>query len=127
MTPRFQAPLQVEQLSDSNWRLTQDLVFESAVLGRNIVVPKGFVTDFASVPRLPFAYLVAGGHAEAPAVIHDYLYRRGGSTRAQADAVFREAMAADDQPWWRRNLMWAAVRLFGWSTYPDRTHQGGSQ
>lgn len=115
--PAFLSELDTRTLSDERAVLLAPLVYRSAVLAREIEVPAGFVTDWASVPRLPFAYMVAGGKARAPAVVHDFLYTTKVCTRAQADAVFREAMAASGQPWWRRQLMWAGVRMFGWIPY----------
>jgi hypothetical protein len=51
------------------------------------------------------------------AVIHDYLYATRGLdgrySRAQADAIFREALGALGAPRWKRVLLWAAVRLCG--------------
>ena len=103
------------------WALQQPLVFDSAIAGR-LIIPAGFVTDFASVPRLPLVFLLAGDTAHEAAVVHDYLYRRApliGTpprpiTRAEADAVFLEAMQATGIPAWRRRLMYAAVRAGGW-------------
>lgn len=103
----------------SIWRLLAPLIFDSAVLGRQIVVPEGVITDLASVPRWVGAYLIAGGAAVRAAVVHDYLYETGQVPRDQADAVFREAMNVEKDPpeAWRRWSMWAAVRSFGWSPY----------
>lgn len=114
----FLTELRIVNVDDANDKLTRSLVFESDVLKRKIKVPRGFVTDYASVPRLPVAYLLAGGEARKAAVVHDYLYRNQGlCTRAQADAVFEEAMRVTGQPWWRRKLMWLGVRTFGWGPY----------
>lgn len=94
------------------WRLQTDLAYLSELYGM-IVVDAGFETDFASVPRVPFAFWLAGGTAEASAVIHDYLVRRHYtmckiSWRGAAD-VFREAMKHEGVPAWRRWLMYQAV------------------
>lgn len=94
------------------WVLDNPLVFESDLLGV-VVVPSGFETDFASVPRLPIAYSLFGDVVHAPAVIHDYLYSEEQIERAKADAVFEEAMAASGVSWWKRKMMWLAVRVFG--------------
>ena len=118
--PAFLTPLNVSQINDGEWLLLSDLVYRSDILGV-ITVPLGFVTDFASVPRLPGAYWLAGGKATKEAVIHDYLYRTRTGTRAQADAVFLEAMELNGQARWRRWLMWAGVRLFGWKAYPKES------
>lgn len=113
---KFITELVVNQLSDESWELVFPLEYESDILG-HIHVPEGFITDFASVPRLPGAYWLTGGKATKAAVIHDYLYRTKICTRKQADDVFLEAMKATSQSWWRRSLMWAGVRLFGWTAY----------
>lgn len=121
----FISPLQVikepgyvvsEELEDEAdffmWKLTQPLAFRSLVAGRVFVVPVGFLTDFASVPRLPLAYLLTGDTVHAPAVLHDWLIRERVVQRATADAIFLEAMEADGISWWRRKLMWLAVRSY---------------
>ena len=100
------------------FELIEDVVYESDLLGGVVIVPAGYVTDLASVPKLPLAWLVAGGTGSEAAVIHDYLYvvhahNDEPITRATADAVFREAIAASGDtkaPGW---LMWLAVRLGG--------------
>jgi len=115
-TGQFLTPLRAERAGD-HWVLTDGLRFRSGIAGHVVAVPKGFETDFASVPRLPLAHLLAGDTAHAAAVVHDYLYRNRIGTRAQADAVFYEAMIALDEPWWRRWLMWAAVRAGGRATW----------
>jgi len=116
----FLNALRVEQVSvePEEWELLAPLLFSSDVLNTIIEVPAGFRTDFASVPRIPFAYWIAGGTAETAAVIHDYLYRKRKTfpdlTRAQADLVFLEAMVASGVAYWRRQAMYAAVQCFGY-------------
>ncbi|HSW19537.1 MAG TPA: DUF1353 domain-containing protein [Ramlibacter sp.] len=125
---RFLSRLRVDRLDDTShdgrgtWSLSTPLVYESDVARRTIVVPAGFVTDLASVPRLPFAYLLTGGIAHSAAVIHDWLYtvHAIGSQpidRATADAIFREAArmcgASAFQAW----LMYQGVRLGGGNSW----------
>jgi len=112
--PAFLSTLQVAKLPDGQWRLLAPLRYQSRVLGALIEVPTGFLSDLASVPRLPLAYLLAGDTAHEAAVVHDWLYQNRISTRAQADAVLDEAMAVTGEPRWRRRLMWSAVRTGGW-------------
>lgn len=119
---RFVTRLEVELIADDKndgrgvWRVTLPLVYESDIAGK-ITVPAGFVTDFASVPRIPVAYWLAGDTAHEAAVIHDFLYTAGETSRATADAVLREAMAVSGVPEWRRQVMYLAVRLFGRSRF----------
>ena len=109
---KFINSLDVELVGKGRWRLLSPLIYRSEIAGL-IVVPAGFVTDFASVPRLPLAYLLTGDTAHSAAVVHDYLYETGTGTKADADRVFLEAMEAIGEDRWRRTLMYWAVRIFG--------------
>lgn len=97
--------------------LLAPLVYYSALLADLVTVPTGFVTDYDSVPRAPFTYLLFGGLSDEAAVIHDYLYEKGVVSRRKADDVYAEALAVCGVPAWRRGPIWAAVRLFGASRY----------
>lgn len=120
MKSEFRSELDIRALSDQRSVLLAPLIYYSERMGREITVPQGFVTDFASVPRLPVAYLLAGGCANEAAVIHDYLYRNQKlCSRADADAVFEEAMGVTGQPWWRRKMMYLGVRIFGGTPYAN--------
>ena len=109
----FKSELDVEMLDNDTWILHAPLIFESAVLGSIVSVPKGFTTDFASVPRLPIVYLLTGDTAHKAAVVHDFLYMERVVTRKQADQVLLEAMESTGVSRWRRYSMYWAVRLFG--------------
>lgn len=121
-------PLRVEFLDGTKggrWRLTEPFAYfdDEGDYGTWIDVPAGFVTDFASVPRLlwPF-YPKTGSYAKA-AVVHDWLYFAGyirgvgPVTRSYADAVFKRAMEDLGVPYVRRHLMWLAVRAGAGSTW----------
>lgn len=115
MKPEFLTRLEVELIDEQadKWRLVLPLRYRSQIVGL-IEVPAGFETDFASVPRLPLAYALAGNTARKAAVIHDFLYQDPATERDDADAVFLEAMQVSGMPWWRRGPMWLGVRCFGW-------------
>lgn len=109
-------------VDDKNFRLTKNLYFASGVMKRDIAVPAGFETDFASVPRLPMLYSSVGNIGHHAAVLHDYIYRTvdmpDRPTREQADDVFREALALNPNiSGWQRWLMYSGVRMFGGSSY----------
>ena len=114
----FTRGLNVHFLDGTNWRLNSRLVYESADGRRLIEVPRGFLTDFASIPRWLWSLVGEPSGPWAPAaVVHDYLYRRGVVPRAVADATFREAMGSlrcDPITCW---LMWLALRIFGGRAY----------
>ena len=96
-----------------------------------ITVESGFITDFASVPKIPFAYLLFGGIGNYPAVTHDGLYSISSKvevidietgapfvvTRQWADEVFKAGLIERGIPTYKVNLMYWAVRLKGDSFY----------
>lgn len=104
---------------DGRWVLLEDLVYDSDIANCRIIVPAGFETDLASVPRLPLVYWLTGGKATAAAVVHDWLYTLGKMPRDMADQVFREACRASKVSGWTRFLMWAGVRIGGAGHYAD--------
>lgn len=115
---RFITNLETRLCDDGEWILISDLIFYSKILGIYVIAKAGMKSDYASVPRIPFAYMLFGGCAEKAAVIHDALYSGTYSvTRKQADSVLVEAMKASGVAAWRRGPMWLAVRLFGASHY----------
>jgi hypothetical protein len=104
---------------DRVWVIDSILVYESDILGF-VIVPAGFETDFASVPRVPIAYTLFGGRAHREAVIHDFLYRIDSSPCVEknvADDVFLEAMECRGKSWFVRKMMYWGVRLGGASSY----------
>ena len=94
--------------------LLSDLVYESPLLSRRIVVPAKFVTDLASIPQFLWNILPPIGAYDAAAVVHDYLYLNNGVTRKQADDVLNEAMGELEVDDWRRRMIYAGVRVGGW-------------
>ena len=119
---KFLTDLQAElvQSEPALWKLTLPLIYQSGVANDTFVVPVGFTTDLASVPRIPIAYFLAGGTSNEASVIHDWLYSTHEVDRATADAVLREASALTGVPSWRRWIMWAGVRLGGGSHWAVR-------
>ncbi len=102
---------------DGKWILTEPLLYSSDIANCTIVVPRGFVTDLASAPRLPVIYFIAGDVAAAAAVTHDFLYSSHQFSRSVADAIFREAAEVTGVSWFQRWAMWAGVRIGGASRY----------
>lgn len=121
MTSRFLTDLDMREadrdVDNGRWVLCEPLIYSSDVLDRIVTVPRGFVTDLASVPRLPLVYWLCGGRANKPSVVHDFLYGSGIVSREKADAVFLEAMEVVGVPAVYRRLMWAGVRAGGAGRY----------
>jgi hypothetical protein len=107
----------LEALTDTSWRLQTP--FYVRVDDKEIVIPEGFETDLASVPRVPIAFLVAGAKGNHAAVIHDWLYSQH-YNREWADSVFYNALRHDGVGFFTSRIMFAAVRMFGGSYYRDK-------
>ena len=60
--------------------------------GPSVVVPAGFVTDLASIPRVFWSLLPSDGAYTFPAIVHDYLYWTQRYPRPTADNVLRYGM-----------------------------------
>lgn len=89
----------------SIWWVLKPLIYRSELLGETVVIPEEFITDLASVPRLPLAWLIAGGRGTRSAVLHDYPCQFGhlrtlDGRKLQLDKttnndLFRESLLAD--------------------------------
>lgn len=115
-------------LSDSGrsmWRVLQPLVWEVGAIGSGvtITVPAGTLTDLASIPRPLWAALPPDGPWTKAAVLHDALYKSHGDlqrlghqlafTRAEADKILDDAMAAVGVGRLARWAIYAGVRVGG--------------
>jgi hypothetical protein len=99
--------------------LMADLTYRIGETNYVIVVPAGFVTDFASVPRAFWAVLPPFGNHQLAAIVHDFLYWDQGCTREQADALLRVAMAESRVDPGKRDVIWQAVRAFGGTAWSN--------
>lgn len=105
--------------SDCIWIIESPLIYESDLVGL-IVVPKCFETDFASVPRIPIAYMAFGDRAHREAILHDYLYRIDSEpqvTFMQANKVFLEAMEVRGKSFFTRWAMYLGVCAGGYFSF----------
>jgi hypothetical protein len=83
----------VEPFSDNrDWVLVKNLEYSIGNSNVKISVPKGFVTDFASIPRPLWPMLSPYGKYSRAAIVHDYLYWQQECTREQADRILLIAM-----------------------------------
>ena len=105
-----------------NRTLTHEFRYVSSY-GMAVYVPAGFVTDYASIPRLLWriAPPAHGRHIWA-AVLHDFLYRTPAEsvTRKEADGLFLDAMKTSGVSIWKRQAIHKAVRMFGGSSFAER-------
>ncbi|MGV6475017.1 DUF1353 domain-containing protein [Azotobacter vinelandii] len=97
------------------WKVSQPLQYRDR-LRRLLVVPVGYRTDLASVPRLAWRIVPRDhGQARRPAVVHDYLYTHQTHrfSKAEADRIFYEALREEGMSDLLAWLMYAAVRIGG--------------
>lgn len=123
-------PVPMTPISNFHWRIESPFIYFSDIgNGFQVQIRAGFITDFASIPKIfwplypPWNY--SYGYA---AVVHDYLYSADehrfsdGShktTREIADRIFLEAMQVLGTPRLRSEMLYTAVKWFGqrrWST-----------
>ena len=97
------------------WLLLKPLTLRCEVEGivYERTAPRGFETDFASVPRAFWRFAPPGGLYAGAAVIHDWLYINRIDNRLLADQTFLEGMKAAGVSALQRSLIFRAVRLGG--------------
>jgi hypothetical protein len=125
----FDSYLETREVADGIWELTEDfrVLIHSDDKTIEVIVSKGFVSDMASVPRLPFAYLLYGGIGNYAAVLHDGLYSNSSLVRicdfdtqipfnpdrAFCDDAFQAGLEARGISAWKSKPMYWAVRWKG--------------
>lgn len=116
--------LTVRRVDANTWSLVDELVYRGN--RQRFVVPAGFRTDFATVPRVVTWLVPRFGAYTLAAVLHDWLctegIRSGVVSAREADGIFRRVMRESGVPVLRRWLMWAGVR---WGALADEQRRAG--
>jgi hypothetical protein len=122
MTAQFLTPLRIEKIGPRRWMLIDDLKFHSERYDGVFVAPRGFQSDFASIPGVLGSLFPIVGSYDPVAVIHDAGYMHALTTlsgtrvhtvKHVADNLFAEGLKAVGVGFLRRRLMTRMVRLFG--------------
>ena len=91
--------------------------------GKSFLIPRGFESDGASVPRLFWRVVFpnSDSHATTAGICHDYIYRLQpeGWTREEADRMFLALLVEFGANRWAANRAYEAVRLFGWLAWSE--------
>ena len=104
-------PLVVTDETPEQWRQLEPLTYRGS--RDTFTVPAGYVTNFASVPRLLWWFIPRYGRYTKATVLHDCLCDDAGDDvvrRRDADGIFRRTMRELGVPLLRRRIMWAGVR-----------------
>jgi len=112
----FTKPLVVKKLKSGMWEVSVGFIYYIGKEGGEdyVFVPTGFKTDFASVPRIFWSILPPDGQYTQSCVLHDFLYFKKNRPRKNCDKIFLESMQVLGVAWWKRCIIYRAVRLFGW-------------
>jgi hypothetical protein len=129
----FDSYLDTREIADGVWELLQDFTvfIHTEEQTFEVIIGKGFVTDYASVPRIPFAYLLYGGIGNYAAVLHDGLYSNSSLVkicdfdtqmrfhpdREFCDEAFQAGLEARGISSWKAKPMYWAVRWQGEKYY----------
>jgi len=121
LSSQFTTPLDVRPLSDGKrWVLLANFSYDVGYLGSGdtICVPAGFITDFASIPKLAWS-IIGGpwGKYGKATVIHDYLFETQQRSWRETNQIFLEGMRVLGVPWWKRTTMYSMVVAFSWVSW----------
>ncbi len=121
----FKNKLKIEAVDGEDFYILTSRFTYVTNLGDKIIVPRGFKTNFASVPSFARFYIDDSHWTIRPgSVIHDYLYSAQsadlGFTRKQADEVLLETMIGLGMRKTKAMLIYFTLRLFGRGHYEPR-------
>ena len=110
--PRWKGKYQLDKVGPYLYKTLSSLSYTTKK-GIEHLVPKGFVTDGASIPKLFWSVVgspFTGLYCPA-ALIDDYFYYTKSTSRWYADKIFLECMKDLGVSKWKRVSMWFAVRI----------------
>lgn len=118
----FRTPL-IAEITRDTAVLVEMLVYEGRT--DRFVIPAGFGTDFASVPRVATALVPRMGAHTKAAIVHDWFcvhLERGDCpvSAVDADGIFRRIMREEGTSFAVRWEAWAAVRWAALSSWYRR-------
>jgi hypothetical protein len=117
--------LHVFRFADPIYVLTQPITWEpngdQAAKFSAVNVPVGFVTDFASIPRIFWSLLRPDGRYTYPAIVHDYLYWTQTVPRESADLILDFGMEDFGVDKVTRLAIYEPVNLFGNAAWQENS------
>lgn len=133
----FTTPLDLRYMDGRLWEVRAPFEYHLDHLGstERVIIPIGFITDFASIPRALWRVLPPTGKYGKAAVIHDWLYQKRIVTvlwpttdtavstrlveRGEADHILLEGMQALEVGWFTRSTIYSGVRTGGWYAWSN--------
>lgn len=102
-------------LGGRKWEVNQEYTTE--VFGKTVVIPKGFISDLATIPFFLWPFLPPYGRYTEGAVVHDYIYLRVDFSRKECDDIFLEVMRRCRTSEFTAQVIYRTVRAVGWIHY----------
>lgn len=103
--------LKVTKISHRKWKLLEDWETPFGL------VPKGFISNGANVPRIFWAVMSPAGRLFEASILHDYLYIVGIRTKKWSDLAFKRTAIAFGLGRVKATIAYYAVYLFGRSNH----------
>lgn len=110
-----------EPADDSRMRLASELslpITDLAAVTHSVRIPAGYTFDGASIPRPLWSLIGAPFSPDLilAACVHDWYcdHARCYHERLIGDAVFFKLLADSGVPYWRRAVLYSAVRAYAW-------------
>lgn len=88
-----------------------------------VKVPKGYTTDFGSLPRITQGIFNAVNDIAPAATVHDWCYSIELFERHVCDRIFYAALRANGIGWLRAQTLYRSVRLGGWVAWPHNSKE----
>lgn len=105
-----------------NWTVEEDFRRYDNILGL-ITVPKDFVTDGASIPKILQNIFSPWGKYGPAAVIHDWLYTFQKFTQKESDDCLLRGMIDLRVPKLTRFTIWIHLRMWGWIVWAQHRRE----
>lgn len=116
------------------WELAEDYIIYLPWLNVEVCIPKGFIFDGASIPRVFWAFMSPTGLMFIPGLLHDFGYRYGcwvdknynviddiQYDQKFFDDAFRDTGVYANDSTITSNVTWSALRTFGFFAW--RSHR----
>jgi hypothetical protein len=112
---KFLTPLVMEDINGQSWKTVEDFIWVSKRM-QWVVIPAGFITDFATIPQPLSKVLRSCGDWDKATLVHDFVYSKKCDmkfSRKECDDLFLEAMNDCGVGYMTSRAMYLAVRVFG--------------
>ncbi len=100
----------------SEWIVLDAYVFWSHRIQRGVVVPRWFVTDLASIPKIFRPLISVNERHRYASLPHDVLYSLAGQVgidKKTSDLIFLDFLNVCKVPYWKKWSMYLAVKFGG--------------